>query len=50
MKKKRKKEKKKETDPMFVEELSRCVVVVYHMRVLKYFDSGGTEIIWVQNL
>ena len=34
-------DEKKEIDPRFIEELRKCVLVVYNMGVLKHFASCG---------
>ena len=36
--------------PIFTEELSKCVSVVYNMGVLKHFASWGIETFCAQNL
>ena len=36
-------DEKKELDPMFIEELQKCVSVVYRLGVLKHFASWCTE-------
>ena len=33
-------DEKKEIDPMFIEELQKCVSVLYNMGILKHFVEG----------
>ena len=44
------KDEKKEIDPIFIEELKRCMWVVYLTEILKHFASWGIETFWAQNL
>ena len=40
----------KETDPIFIEELQKCVSIVYNMGLLKHIAFLGTKTFSAQNL